>query len=126
MAEQPGHAHVHGGITMQKADEHVHGQAHGDHPTWKFYVLIGVILTVITLVEVAIFYIPQIKPVLIPTLAILSLAKFMIVVLFYMHLKFDSAIFRRVFFAPLVLAVLVVAGLVILFKVLPAYDLWRQ
>ena len=127
MAEQPGHAHVHGGITMHKPDEHPHGHgaAEAHHPTWKFYVLIGVILTVITLVEVAIFYIPQIKPVLIPTLALLSLAKFMIVVLFYMHLKFDSAVFRRVFFAPLVLAVLVVTGLVILFKVLPAYDLWR-
>ena len=131
MAEQHG-AHVHGGITMQGDHGHDHDHdhdpheaAHHAHPTWKFYVLIGVILTVVTLVEVAIFYIPQIKPILIPTLAVLSLAKFMTVVLFYMHLKFDSPIFRRVFFAPLFLAVLVVTGLVILFKVLPAYDLWR-
>ena len=136
MADEKGHAHVHGGITMGQGHGHEHGpgdhghgdgHGHGDahHPTWKFYVLIGVILTVITLVEVAIFYIPQIEPILIPTLAVLSVAKFMIVVLFYMHLKMDSAIFRRVFFAPLILAVLVVTGLVVLFKVLPAYDLWR-
>src|SRR5688572_10171978 len=125
MAEQHGHADVHGGITM-KTPDHPHGEAeHHEHPTWKFYVVIGVILTVVTLVEVAIFYIPAIKPILIPTLAVLSLAKFMTVVLFYMHLKFDSPVFRRVFFAPLFLAVLVVTGLVILFKVLPAYDMWR-
>lgn len=125
MAEHHGHANVHGGITMHAADhEHAH-EEHHEHPSWKFYVMVGVILTIITLVEVAIFYIPQIKPILIPTLAVLSAAKFLIVVLFYMHLKFDSAVFRRVFFAPLVLAVLVVTGLVILFKVLPAYDLWR-
>ena len=56
---------------------------------------------------------------------ILSASKFVMVVLFYMHLRFDSAIFSRVFFAPMVLAVLVVVGLVILFKVLPAYDVGR-
>jgi cytochrome c oxidase subunit IV len=125
MADQHG-AHVHGGITMHADhDAHQHEPAHHEHPTWKFYVLIGFILTVVTLVEVGIFYIPQMKPILIPTLALLSLGKFMTVVLFYMHLKFDSPIFRRVFFAPLFLAVLVVTGLVVLFKVLPAYDLWR-
>jgi cytochrome c oxidase subunit IV len=123
MAEQHGQAQVHGGITMHTHDEH--GAEPHEHPSWKSYVLIGVILTVITLVEVAIFYIPAIKPILIPTLAVLSAGKFLTVVLFYMHLKFDSAIFRRVFFAPLLLAVLVVTGLVILFKVLPAYDAWR-
>ena len=130
MAEPDGQANVHGGITMKKAGpghgpDHSHDAQHHDHPGWKSYVVIAIILTIITAVEVAIFYIPAIEPILVPVLAVLSLAKFMIVVLFYMHLKFDSAIFRRVFFAPLFLAVLVVTGMVILFKVLPAYDLWR-
>jgi cytochrome c oxidase subunit 4 len=61
----------------------------------------------------------------VPVLLILSTAKFIMVVLFYMHLKFDSPVFSRVFFAPMFLAVLVVVGLVILFKVLPAYDVVR-
>jgi hypothetical protein len=39
-----------------------------------------------------------------------------IVVLFYMHLKFDHPLFSRVFFGPMLLAVLVVISLVILFK----------
>jgi cytochrome c oxidase subunit 4 len=51
----------------------------------------------------------------------LSALKFLIVVLFYMHLKFDSRVFGRVFFAPLFLAMLVILGMIILFKVLPRY-----
>jgi len=121
-----GHAHVHGGITMQPGSApEKHDEAHPHHPTWKFYVMIGLVLGIITGVEVAIFYIPQMAAVLIPTLIVLSVAKFIMVVMFFMHLRFDSAVFSRVFFAPLILAVLLVVGMIILFKVLPAYDAWR-
>lgn len=99
-----------------------HDSGHAGHPTTKTYVLIGIILTVITAVEVAIFYIPALHAVLIPTLLTLSAAKFVIVVLFYMHLKFDSPLFSRVFFGPMFLAVLVIVSLVILFKYLPRFD----
>ena len=105
-------------------DPHATETAHaheGAHATWQTYVLIGVILTVITAIEVAIFYIPQLASVITPTLLLLSAGKFIIVVLFYMHLKYDSGIFRRVFFAPLLLAALVVVGMIILFKVLPKF-----
>jgi cytochrome c oxidase subunit 4 len=131
---EQGHAHVHGGISMggTSSPAPTPAPAHGPkdehavhHPSWKFYVLIGVVLTIITAIEVAIFYIPQLASVLIPTLLVLSTAKFAIVVAFYMHLRFDSAVFSRVFFAPMFLAVLVVVGLIILFKVLPGYDAWR-
>ena len=110
-----GHANVHGAITMG------HGEAEAavSHPTWKFYVMIGVVLCIITGIEVAIFYIPQLASVLVPTLLVLSAAKFVIVVLFYMHLRFDSAIFSRVFFAPMLLAAFVVVGMIILFKAIP-------
>ena len=111
------------------ADTHAHEAAHAHeaehsehgHPTWKTYVVIGAILTAITAIEVAIFYIPSLAGVIVPTLLVLSTAKFLIVVLWYMHLKFDSVIFSRMFFAPLFLAMLVVLGLLILFKVLPKY-----
>ena len=94
------------------------GHAHAD---WKTYVLVGVILTVITAVEVAVFYMPALHPVMIPILLTLSATKFFIVVLWYMHLRYDSHIFRRVFFAPLSLAVLVVCAMLVLFKVLPHF-----
>lgn len=108
---------------MADSHEVAHADAHAGHPTWKTYVVIGVILTVITAVEVAIFYIPALAGVITPVLLILSAAKFFIVVLWYMHLKFDSKIFGRVFFAPLLLAALVVTGMIILFKVLPGIEL---
>lgn len=107
------------------ADAHghdAHGHAEGQpHATWQQYALIGVVLAIITAVEVAIFYIEALEPVLIPLLLILSAGKFFLVVLYYMHLKFDHAIFGRVFWAPMFLAVLVVIGMVILFQILPGY-----
>lgn len=90
-----------------------------DHPNWRFYVLIGVILTVITAAEIAVFYIPALRGVLVPILLVLSSGKFALVVMFYMHLRFDSPIFSGVFVAPLMLAVLVVVALIVLFHVLP-------
>ena len=93
------------------------------HPTWRTYVVVGAILTFITAVEVAIFYIPSLRGIMVPALLGFSALKFFIVVLFYMHLKFDSKIFGRVFFAPLFLATLVVIGMIILFKVLPRYPM---
>lgn len=115
MTEHSKGAHVHGGITMEThAEEHKHA-----HPTWKTYVMIGVVLTVITAVEVAIFYIPALASVLVPILLALSGAKFFIVVFYYMHLKSDDPVFRRVFFSPMVLALVVVIGLIILFKIIP-------
>lgn len=107
--------HTHDAHTRVHA---THDHATG-HPTWRTYVVIGFVLCVITAVEVAIFYIEALATLLVPILLMLSLAKFVIVVMFYMHLKFDSKVFGRVFFAPLLLAVLVVIGMIILFKALP-------
>ena len=135
MTDKPtdGHAHVHGSISMGPPGSHgsgspppvaPHDEHHASHPSWKTYVIIGAALTIITAIEVAIFYIPQLASVLVATLLILSGAKFVTVVLFYMHLKFDSPVFSRVFFAPLFLATLVVVALIVLFRIAPAYD-WR-
>ena len=93
------------------------------HASVKTYVLIGLILTAITAAEVAIFYIPAIAETawLAPVLIVMSAAKFAIVVMFYMHLKYDHRIFSTAFFAPMVLAVGVVISLILLFRVLPKY-----
>ncbi len=93
------------------------------HASVKSYLLIGLILTVITAAEVAIFSIPAIADTawLAPVLITMSAGKFALVVMFYMHLKFDSRIFSVAFFAPMVLAVTVIASIILLFKVLPAY-----
>jgi cytochrome c oxidase subunit 4 len=97
--------------------------AHEGHASPGFYWAIGGILTVITAVEVAIFYIPVLAGVLVPLLLVLSAAKFLLVVMFFMHLKFDSKIFSGLFLSGLVLAVFMTVALIVLFQILPEYDL---
>jgi cytochrome c oxidase subunit IV len=87
------------------------------------YVVVAVVLTVLTALEVAVFYIPALEVALLPILLTLTTGKFVLVVMFYMHLKMDSRIFTGVFVAPLLLAMFLVVALIILFKVLPLYHL---
>ena len=87
------------------------------HASTRTYLVIAAILTVITIVEVGVFYIPALHVILPPTLLILSATKFALVVGFYMHLKYDHNLFRAVFIAPLVIAVSVIIGLLFLFRV---------
>ncbi|MFS8636474.1 MAG: cytochrome C oxidase subunit IV family protein [Gemmatimonadota bacterium] len=93
-------------------------QEHG-HPGTRTYIMVAVVLTIITAAEVAVAYMPALRPVLAYILIALSAAKFSLVVMYYMHLKFDSRIFSGVFLAPFSLALVVVVALVILFKLIP-------
>lgn len=77
---------------------------HRGHPDEMEYVKIGIILAVITLIEVALFYVDLDRAVLIPTLMVLSGAKFGLVVAWFMHLRFDSRLFTTAFVTGLVLA----------------------
>ena len=87
------------------------------HPTTLTYITIATILAVITAVEVAIFYIDALEPAFIGIFLALSAVKFTLVVLFYMHLKFDSRLFSRFFVGGLLLAVVVLVSLLGLFRV---------
>ncbi len=86
------------------------------HPTPLTYIKVAVILAIITAVEVAVFYIDVLEPAFLAIFLILSAVKFAIVVLFYMHLKFDAKIFTRFFVAGFVLAVIVAIALLGLFR----------
>ena len=106
---------------MENIEMQAHARTHRqEHPGWGVYVMIGLILAVITALEVAVFYIPALHPALVPILVTLSAAKFILVVMFYMHLRMDSRVFSGVFLAPLGLAVFLVIALIVLFKLLPA------
>ena len=100
-------------------DDHGHGE-HGAHASVGFYWMIGGILAVLTAMEVAAYYM-ELGAVEVPFLLALSVAKFVLVVMFFMHLKFDSRIFTGVFLAGLVLAVFMVSALIVLYQVLPVY-----
>ena len=85
------------------------------HPGAKAYLAIAVVLTVITAVEVAIFYIPRMHPVLVPSLLTLSALKFSLVAMFYMHLKFDHRLFSWLFVVPMLVMAAIVLALLKLF-----------
>ena len=112
--------HAHGAVHAHD-DHHVTPSGEVAHASVKTYWIVGLILCVITGVEVAIFYIPAMQRVLIPILMLLSVVKFVVVVQFFMHLRYDNKVLSRVFFGPLFLAILVVVGMILLFKWLPKF-----
>ena len=83
------------------------GGAHHDHPSELQYITIAGILAAITGAEVAIYYIKALKGILVPALILFSMVKFTMVVLWFMHLRFDSHLFRRFFVAGVCLALFV-------------------
>ncbi len=86
-------------------DMHVQHIAHAErHPGPLEYAQIGAILAVITAFEVAIYYIGVSHTLLVIALIALSLIKFSMVVLWFMHLKFDNRIFSSMFVLGLLLA----------------------
>ena len=76
------------------------------HPTERQYVAVAMVLAAITASEVAIYYVKSLPhPLLIGLLCGMALVKFTLVVLWFMHLRFDSVIFRRLFVTGIALAV---------------------
>src|SRR5687767_15783384 len=98
------------------ADHTSMGEVH-EHPTWKQYKWVALILTVITVVEVWVYYIPTFveSRLFVPSLLIMSAVKFAIVVMYYMHLKYDHKLFRALFTGPLIIAILTLIVLLFLF-----------
>ena len=90
----------------------------GKHPTFKQYVFIALILFVITAVEFVIIVPESMQgaPVSLAPLIILSAIKFGIVIMYYMHLRFDHRLLSIVFLSGLVLAFAAFSWLMILFS----------
>lgn len=68
------------------------------------YVKIALILAAITALEVSTYYI-DFGPFFMPSLMIMMVVKFVMVVSYFMHLKFDNKIFSWMFYAGLFLAI---------------------
>jgi cytochrome c oxidase subunit 4 len=99
--EQAGH------IPRSDTEEH--------HPGAREYVQIAAILTVITSIEVAIYYVEALEDVLVYLLLGLSALKFFMVVAWYMHLRFDNRLFSYFFVFGLGVAATVIISFLILF-----------
>lgn len=97
------------------ADEHAHA-----HPTPGTYTKVGLVLFILTALEVALYEITfgehagalgDLRLVFVPMLLALSFAKFALVAMFYMHLKQDHRLFAGVFVFPLIIAGVVILAL---------------
>jgi caa(3)-type oxidase subunit IV len=85
-------------VAVEERHETAPSGAHAvGHPTPKEYVRIGVILGVLTGLEIAASYSGVSGSIMIPTLFVLALIKFSLVVLWFMHLKFDDRRYARFF-----------------------------
>ena len=99
----------------------VHAPAHhpteAAHPRAGGYIQIAVVLTVITAIEVGVFYVlvGPVRPFLAPVLIALSAVKFALVVMFYMHLKFDHRLFTSIFLFGLAMAAFTIIAFIALF-----------
>lgn len=100
-----------------------HGAVEHSHPGPGMYVRIGVVLFVLTALEVGLYELAHrggsiqsvLKPMLVPLLLILSAGKFALVAMYYMHLKQDSKLFSGLFVFPLIIATIVIVALIALF-----------
>ena len=75
------------------------------HATVATYIKVAVILTLITAMEFSAIYIRQLTPILVPLLLVMSAAKFALVVLFFMHMRYESRVLSFVFSGSLLVAI---------------------
>lgn len=92
----------------QHADMHT-------HPSQGTYVKIAIFLAIVTGIEVLIYYVDAFEAFLVPALVVLSAVKFITVVGYFMHLKFDNRMLGFMFTAAMMvsLAVYIATWLVV-------------
>jgi cytochrome c oxidase subunit 4 len=76
-----------------------------DHASVATYVKIAIVLAVITAFEVGVIYVRALAPIIVPLLLGMAMAKFALVAMFFMHLRYDSRALSAVFVGPLVIAI---------------------
>ncbi len=111
-------------MTAAHADELLHNaqatdpefaDAHGEHKSDTYYIGVAAVLFVLTALEVSTYYF-DFGPAFLPMLITLMGIKFVMVVLLFMHLKFDSRIFSFLFWSGFALAVVVYLGVLASFQ----------
>lgn len=77
---------------------------HAEPSKLHIYVQIAMVLGIITGVEIVLVYLPLAHWLVFTALALLSAVKFMFVIFYFMHLKWDKVFCTILFFIGLVLA----------------------
>jgi cytochrome c oxidase subunit 4 len=91
-----------------------HTSSPGHHASARTYVYVALVLTAITALEVGVIYIRQLTPIIVPLLLAMSLAKFVLVVMFFMHLRYDARRLAALFVGPLIIALALTVALMTL------------
>src|SRR5262245_16030287 len=92
-------------MAAHAAPAHASDAHHGhDEGNFHIFVQIAMILAVITGVEIVLVYMPVAAWLIVTTLVTLSLVKFMMVIFYFMHLRWDKPFCTILFFIGLVLA----------------------
>ena len=85
--------------TLPAGDEHGH-----DVSKFQIYVQIAMLLAVITGIEIVCVYLPFARWILVSALVFFSAVKFLFVIFFFMHLRWDKPFCTILFFIGLILA----------------------
>ena len=101
---------------MSQADP-IHDEEYelAHHPQPRQYVFIGVVLAIVTAIEVAIYYFDLPSGLLVTSLLVFAVIKFVLVGSWFMHLKFDSKVFRMLFITGIVTALVIFTVMLIIF-----------
>jgi cytochrome c oxidase subunit IV len=97
------------------ADEHAHASD-------RTYLKVGSILFILTAVEIGLFFVEDMLAsdwslyLLIASLIILSAIKFVLVVMYYMHLKWDDRMFTWFFISGMVVATAIILAMMAMYR----------
>jgi len=90
------------------------------------YLIVGGFLIVFTAMEITVAYIHALRPVLVPILVILAIAKFALIAMFFMHLRYEKWVMNTMFIFPLTIALGVFLSLMGLFLYLSHHPVGPQ
>ena len=94
---------------------------HIEHPSDLLYVKVALFLAALTALEVGTYFLDDPSTgLLVAVLFPMMVIKFLTVIFYFMHLKYDNPLFKRVFLFGLVLAIIVFV------IALTAFEFWDE
>ena len=98
-------------VTELDDDSPVHpGEAHSHGPSDRTYFKVFWVLVVLTTLEVSTEWWPEdTRNIAVPVLLFLMVVKFFLVALYFMHLKYDPRMLKRIFYTGMLFAIFVYA-----------------
>ena len=103
--------------TVEEHAHHAHGGEEPHIPSDMYFIKVAVILAIVTALETSTYWWPDsMHSVATPALIIMMIIKFFMIILIFMHLKFDNKLFTSMFVAGLAFAVVVYCVMLTAFR----------